>query len=100
MGWLFDGSPVPFARFEIVYSPPQYPDGTKPRVDGAVIVVSTIGRDAREISARLGDFSLKAGPACETAAAVRAVTTTAAHRTRRRAEGERPRPLELPERAG
>src|SRR5207237_276171 len=67
-------------------------------VEEAVIVVPTIGRDAREICARLGDFSLKAGPACETAAAVRAVTTTAAHRTRRRAEGERPARLELRER--
>jgi hypothetical protein len=59
------------------------------------MVVSTIGRDTREISARLGDFRLGAGFACATAAAVRAVTTTAAHRTRRRAEGE-----ELPARIG
>src|SRR5439155_19212694 len=61
---LFDANTETFSPVEIVYSPPQYPGGTRPSVVGAAIVESTIGRDAREMSARFGDFRLAAGVAC------------------------------------
>ena len=55
-----------------------------------VICVSTIGVDAREISASCGDSSRCTGFDCAAAAVTRAVATATAHRTGKRAEGDRP----------
>ena len=75
---------------EARYVPPQYPAGATPLTFAAVICVSTIGVDAREISASRGDSSRCTGLDCAAAAATRAVATATAHRTGNRPEGGRP----------